>query len=119
MLSLSSAVRVFVASEPCDMRCSFTKLSALVKNVMENDSLSGHMFVFLSRTRTSVKILYWDRTGYAIWYKRLERGTFTKPLSEEIDYRDLMCMLEGIEIDKICKKMRYSLRKHDAHKVPV
>lgn len=119
MLSLSSAVRVFVSSEPCDMRCSFTKLSALVENVMEEDSLSGHMFVFLSRTRTSVKILYWDRTGYAIWYKRLEKGTFTRPLSKEIDYRDLMCMLEGIEIGQICKKMRFSLRKHDARSVHV
>ena len=114
MLSLSSAVRVFVSPEPCDMRCSFTKLSALVKNVIEEDSLSGHLFVFLSRTRTSVKILYWDRTGYAIWYKRLEKGTFAKPLSKEINYRDLMCMLEGIEVNKICKKLRFSLRKHEA-----
>jgi transposase len=63
--------------------------------------------VFLNRVRTHVKVLYFDRTGYAIWYKRLERGTFSVPEVEEITYRELMCLLEGLQV----KKLRFSLEK--------
>jgi transposase len=86
------------------MRCSFDKLSALTQQTLSQDPLSGHLFVFLNRVRTHIKVLYFDRTGLAIWYKRLERGTFTIPIIEEITYRDLLCMLEGLQI----KKLRYS-----------
>jgi transposase len=87
-----------------DMRCSFDKLSALTQQTLKQDPLSGHLFVFLNRVRTHVKVLYFDRTGMSIWYKRLERGTFTIPLVEEITYRDLLCMLEGLQV----KKLRFS-----------
>ena len=86
------------------MRCSFDKLSALTSQTLQQDPLSGHLFVFLNRVRTHVKVLYFDCTGYSIWYKRLERGTFSVPVHEEISYRDLVCMLEGLQI----KKLRYS-----------
>jgi len=86
------------------MRCSFDKLSALTQQTLSQDPLSGHLFVFLNRVRTHIKVLYFDRTGFAIWYKRLERGTFTIPSAEEITYRDLLCMLEGLQI----RKLRYS-----------
>ena len=90
--------------EPTDMRSSCDKLSALTSQTLKQDPLSGHLFVFLNRLRTHVKVLYFDRTGMSIWYKRLERGTFTIPSVEEITYRDLLCMLEGLQI----KKLRYS-----------
>lgn len=87
-----------------DMRCSFDKLSALTQQTLRQDPLSGHLFVFLNRVRTHVKVLYFDRTGMSIWYKRLERGTFSVPVLEEISYRDLVCMLEGLQV----RKLRYS-----------
>jgi transposase len=111
MLSLSSAVRVFVCRQPTDMRCSFDRLAGVASQVVKQDPLSGHLFLFLNRLRTSVKILYFDRTGWAIWYKRLERGTFSMPQKEEIDHRELMCVLEGIELETARKKKRFSLRK--------
>ncbi len=86
------------------MRCSFDKLSALTQQTLRQDPLSGHLFVFLNRVRTHVKVLYFDRTGMSIWYKRLERGTFSVPVLEEISYRDLVCMLEGLQV----RKLRYS-----------
>jgi transposase len=104
MLSLPSSTRVFVCREATDMRSSFDKLTGLTQELLRRDPLSGHLFVFLNRLRTHVKVLYFDRTGLAIWYKRLERGTFTNPLEEEISYRELLCMLEGLQI----KKLRYS-----------
>lgn len=89
------------------MRCSFDKLSALTQQVLKQSPASGHLFVFLNRVRTHIKVLYFDRTGFAIWYKRLERGTFAIPVVEEITYRDLVCVLEGLE----AKKLRYSEQK--------
>jgi transposase len=107
MLSLPSSTRVFVCRAATDMRCSFDKLSALTQEVLEQDPLSGHLFVFLNRVRTHVKVLYFDRSGYSIWYKRLERGTFSVPALEEITYRELVCMLEGLT----AKKLRYCREK--------
>jgi transposase len=104
MLSLPSSTRVFVCRRATDMRCSFDKLSAFTQEILRQDPVSGHLFVFLNRVRTHVKVLYFDRTGYAIWYKRLERGTFSVPEVEEITYRDLMCLLEGLQV----KKLRFS-----------
>ena len=86
------------------MRCSFDKLSALTQQILKQDPVSGHLFVFLNRVRTHIKVLYFDRTGYAIWYKRLERGTFTVPSTEEISFRELMCILEGLQV----RKLRFS-----------
>jgi len=108
MLSLPSSTRVFVCRTATDMRCSFDKLSALTQQVLNQDPVSGHLFVFLNRVRTHVKVLYFDRTGYSIWYKRLERGTFSVPLKEEISYRELVCMLEGLEIRKLRYKAPFS-----------
>ena len=82
----------------------------LVREVLKEDPLSGHLFVFLSRDRTAVKILYWDRSGYALWYKKLQRGTFTAPSKNELTHAELSCMLEGIEFEKMRKKERFSLQ---------
>jgi transposase len=70
MFGLSSAVRVYLATEPADMRKSFDGLAALAQGVLKLDPLSGHLFVFANRRRDRLKILYWDRDGFALWYKR-------------------------------------------------
>lgn len=113
MFSLSGAVRVFVYSGECDMRSSFERLTGLTKNVIKQEPYSGHLFLFLSRNRRSVKILYFDGTGYCIWYKKLEAGTFSKPEREEIDFRTLRCVLEGIEERNIKRKKRYFIGKSE------
>lgn len=118
MFSLTSAVRVFVYSGECDMRCSFERLTALTKNVIKQEPYSGYLFLFLNRTRKSVKILYFDGTGYCIWYKRLESGTFSRPQKEELDFRSLQCVLEGIEEQKIKQKKRYFLKKSEDYLQP-
>jgi transposase len=91
------------------MRCSFEKLSYLVREYLREDPLSGHLFVFLNRVRDKMKILYWDRSGYAIWYKELERGTFRCPEKGELTSAELACVLEGLELSNARRRKRFSL----------
>ena len=105
MLSLPSSVRVFVAREPADMRKSFDGLSALVIDVVEEDPQSGHLFAFFNKRRDRVKLLLWDRSGYWLFYKRIELGQFPvfdrvsdKTGGFEIEAPDLMLILEGIDL---------------------
>ena len=79
MISLPSAVRIFLCTRPTDMRKSFDGLSGLVQECFGQDLLTGHLFLFLNRRRDRIKILYFDRDGLAIWYKRLEVGCFQLP----------------------------------------
>ena len=73
-------VQVWVATAPVDMRKSFDGLSAMVRSVLEADPLSGHLFVFINKRADRMKAIYWDGDGYAVWCKRLERGTFRMPM---------------------------------------
>ncbi|MGH8133723.1 MAG: IS66 family insertion sequence element accessory protein TnpB [Steroidobacteraceae bacterium] len=107
MLSLPPSVRVFVCTAPTDMRKSFDALRALVETVLAQDPFSGHLFVFLSRRRDKVKILYWDRSGFFLLYKRLEEGTFWMPEHAEIGARELMMVLEGIDASEVRQHRRY------------
>lgn len=101
-------VRVFVYGEPVDMRCSFDGLSALVRNGMKRDPRSGHLFVFINRRNSMVKVLYWDRSGWAIWSKRLEEGRFAREGgTREMDWMGLKLLLEGIEPKRV--RHRYKL----------
>ena len=79
MLSLAGSLRVFVCAQPADMRRSFDGLCGMVEQIVQEDPLAGHLFVFRNRNRDRLKILYWDRDGLAIWYKRLEAGTWQLP----------------------------------------
>lgn len=113
MLSLSSALRIFLAVEPADMRKGFDGLSQLVRDRIAQDPLSGHLYVFRNRRRDRIKILYWDRDGFALWYKRLEKGTFGFP--EAVDGRvevtpaEMAAVLEGIDLRHARRRARFSL----------
>ena len=109
MLSIASGVRIFICREATDMRRSFEGLSALAKNVIGQEPIGGHLFVFFNRPRTCVKILYFDRSGFAIWYKRLERGTFRTHNAEEIDRAELVCLLEGLDLKEFRRRKRFEL----------
>ena len=79
MIHLPASVRVYLCLSPCDMRRSFDGLHALVTGAMQLDAFAGHLFVFANRRKDRVKILYWDRDGFAVWAKRLEEGTYAMP----------------------------------------
>lgn len=117
MISLPASVRVYLCLSPCDMRKSFDSLHALVRDHLELDALAGHLFVFRSRRADRVKILYWDRDGFALWAKRLEQGTFAWPAAEtpaaeaekrrEITTQELGALLSGIELGQAHRRQRY------------
>ena len=113
MLTLPSAVKIFVYTQPTDMRCGFNKLSMLAESFMRADPFSGHLFVFFNKSGDKCKILFWDRTGFVIWYKQLQEGTFEKlPVkpnesSIEVDVAKLTWILEGIDLWKARRRKRY------------
>ena len=112
MLPINGAARIYLYSRPCDMRKSFDGLCGLIRSELGADPLSGSLFVFCNRRRTMVKVLYWHGDGLAIWYKRLEEGTFTVPVVHGpggiIDRRQLSMLLEGVVPKKIGKRYRFS-----------
>jgi transposase len=112
MVMLPPAVRVFVALEPADLRRGFDGLAALTRERLGHDPFSGHLFVFWNRRRNRVKVLFWDRNGYALWYKRLERGRFRFACSDdgrcvEMEASELMLLLEGIELRGARRRPRF------------
>lgn len=113
MLRFDGSVRIWLCTEPTDMRKSFNGLSALVKHKMKADPLSGQLFVFINRRKTQMKILYFDDSGYAIWSKRLEQGQFVSrhsgAIKQAISFAQLQCLLEGIEIKSARHYKRFSL----------
>jgi transposase len=117
MLAIGRRPRVYLSRIPTDMRCSFEGLSSRARSVIQQDPLSGHLFVFLNRQRDYIKVLYWDDGGCCIWSKRLERGTFELPMSMEshleIDTNRLMLMIDGISLDSVRKRKRFTLKNTD------
>ena len=112
MLSLPPSTRVFVATKPADMRRSFDGLLALVRDFLGADPFSGHLFVFPNRRGDRLKILWWDRDGLAIFYKRLEEGAFRFPPAGdaarlEMTGADLQLVLQGIDPAKVQRARRY------------
>jgi hypothetical protein len=109
MLSLADGAEVFIHTAPSDMRLGFDRLSEKIRTELQRTPLLGGYFVFLSRNRRKVKILYWDRDGYAMWLKRLEAGSFKvecKDGYETITAIDLKELLSGVELTRI--KLRKS-----------
>lgn len=111
MLSLSRSVRIFLCREPADMRRAFDGLAQMAVAFMGADPLSGHLFVFRNKRCDRLKVLYWDRDGYALWYKRLEEGVFRFPEvvdgKAEVSAAELALILEGIDVAGLTRRKRY------------
>lgn len=113
MLSLPPAVRIWLASQPADLRKSFDGLAALVREGLGRDPLSGDIFVFRNKGADRIKLLLWEEDGYSIWYKRLEAGTFRFPAAPDAQPRvqiraaDLVMLLEGIDLASVKRGKRY------------
>ena len=114
MIHLPASVRVYLCLTACDMRKSFDSLASLVRSQMELDPLGGHLYVFWSRRKDRVKILYWDRDGLAVWSKRLEEGTYAVPFDDgarerqrEITAQELGALLSGIDLSTAKRRKRY------------
>ena len=117
MFSLPPSVKVFLYCPAADLRRGFDGLAAIVHEAMGEDPLSGSLYIFLNRRRNRIKLLYWDVDGYAIWMKRLERGSFELPRSADSDSvgvkitaSQLSLILEGIELESVRRRKRYRLR---------
>jgi len=106
-LSFSAERRIFLHTDPTDMRRSFDRLSGMVRECLKMDPLCGDYYVFCNRRRTMMKIIYWDGDGFAIWHKRLEKGLFRPGMQRELDRGRLMMILEGIEVERIRRTPRY------------
>ena len=119
MLSLGPGQRYFLYTGAADMRKGFDGLSGLVLSEMSGDPLSGDVFIFVNRRANRMKLLVWDRSGFVIWYKRLERGTFELPAvgsgqqSIGISWQKLVLILEGVSLKSVVHRKRFSLvNKH-------
>ena len=117
MLMPEAQVRIWLYAPPTDMRKSFDGLSALARQKLDEDPLSGQLFVFINRRRTQLKVLYFDRTGYCIWAKRLEQGQF-HPLGEgekrRLEWTELKLILEGIDLRSIRRFKRYKCPQQES-----
>ncbi len=112
--------RIYLCLEPMDMRKSFDSLAQVVRDQLGGDPLSGSWFIFRGKGRDRLKILYWDRDGYAICQKRLESGTFQFPTvpcrdgALEIQSTDLALILSGIDLDSARRRRRFALPERQA-----
>jgi transposase len=105
MLSLPPSVRIFVATQPVDGRKGVDSLVAIVRCALLQDPLSGHLYVFFSKRSNRVRVVYWDRNGFALWTKRLEKGRFHARWSQDgqlgaqaMEAAELALLLEGIDL---------------------
>lgn len=107
------SVKVYLATGSTDMRKGFDSLAALVRDHLGHDPLSGSLFLFVGRDRDRIKILHWDSDGFALWYKRLEEGSFRLPTrnagpSVELKASELAMLLEGIDLSSIKRRRRFA-----------
>jgi transposase len=121
-LDRASATRIWWCLGPTDMRRGFDRLAEQAQAVTRQDSQSGHLFVFRSRGGDRLKVLYWDRDGYCLWYKRLEEGTFKLPKvdaaheSVELRASELAMILDGIDLASVKRSPRYRRREDGSQK---
>jgi transposase len=107
VITIPQAVRIFIGRNPIDMRKSIDGLMSVVEEELRQDAYSGHLFVFVSRRADRVKILAWEKGGFVLLYKRLERGQFKLPhidqetMAVEIDATQLAMLLDGIEYGRV------------------
>lgn len=115
MLTLSDARRYFLYRKQADMRKGFDRLCGLVRQELGKDPLSGDIFIFFNRRRNHVKLLLWERDGFSLYHKRLERGTYEIPsaapdaVSAELKVEELLLILQGISLKHIRKRHRFAI----------
>ncbi len=109
MLNVLGWRRIFLYRQACDLRRSFDRLAVMVQEQLQEDPLSGDLFVFINRRRNILKALYWDRDGYALWQKRLEVGCFPLPEGEHNQLKrvELVHILEGVKVSGVKQLPRY------------
>ena len=120
MIAASLQTKLYLARAATDMRKSFRGLLTLTEAVLRQEPTSGHLFVFVNRRRDLMKILYWDGSGFCIWYKRLERGTFQMPpgvadearATIELSSVQLSLMLQGIDLASAKQRLRFSMPRN-------
>jgi transposase len=112
-----SSLRIWLATQPADMRCGFDRLAQLAQCVTGQDPLSGHLFLFRSRGGDRIKALLFEGDGYVVWYKRLEAGTFRFPRVQEgqtslqIKPSELAMLLEGIDLGSVKRRPRFAVKR--------
>lgn len=111
MLNLPPSVRIWLATHATDLRKSFDTLAEVVRQQLQADPFSGHLFVFRNQRADRVKLLYWDEDGFVIVYKRLEQGSFRFPTATdagvEIRAADLQMLLDGVDVENVKRQRRY------------
>lgn len=112
MLTLPSTVKIYVATTPVDMRKGFDGLSNVVREVLRKDPLCGHLFAFINRRGDQTKVMFFDRTGYCVFHKRLERGRYEIPAPGadghvEMEAAELTLLLEGIDLRGARRRKRW------------
>ncbi len=113
MLALLSSARYFMYQEPTDMRFGINSLSGLVRNKLGFDPMNGDVFVFLGKRSNQIRLLQWDRDGFAMYVKKLERGTFERPLlaGSAITSGQLSLLLQGVMLKSVSYRRRYNSLK--------
>jgi transposase len=118
MIALSAQHRYYLYRRAVDMRKSFDGLSGVVRNELGRNPMDGEVYVFLNLRRSHVKLLVWDRSGWAIWSKRLERGSYELPRSESegmsLSWSELVLILEGISLRSVRQRCRYRAEEKSA-----
>jgi transposase len=117
MFQLTSAVKIYLCAQPINMHYSFEGLSGLVESTFNQDPTSGHIFVFYNKRKDKIKLLYFDNDGLAIWYKRLERGTFKFPVNTQansaaLDVATLSLILSGFEPNSVRRLHRFKMKEN-------
>jgi transposase len=114
MFTLSSHHKFNLFSQPTDMRKGFNGLSGIVSNILQDNPRSGEVFIFVNKTRDKIKLLQWQDSGFVLYYKRLEQGTFELPQYEELEgsivlsYTKMAMMVDGFSIKNIASRKRFN-----------
>jgi len=110
MIGIGVNTRIFLYRGSADMRKGFDGLSGIVRDELGEDPMNGTLFVFLNGTRDKIKALYWDRDGYAIWTKRLERGRFAFPSESGgvVGWSELALLLDGVSVRVLKRSARWT-----------
>ena len=125
MMNLPPSVRVYVATAPCDLRKHFDGIALLVEQHLRLDPRSGHLYVVFNRRGDQVRILFWDRNGYCLMAKRLEKGVFRLPWERaqvgghvEVEAAELALILEGIDLRGARRRARWEPSQHRVTEAP-